>query len=169
MTDRKETLTSSIRAQEEKIKQLKTNNAESTDVDAEIAVLKGLKQELDALTGGKKKGKAAKNAFTLKTAKVILYKINLHIINDLFIMLSIIHVKKKENKEKIFMFINDLFYITINDVRLNRVPKIIMTRKWLFVKKCFRQLPRCSRNTVLLLLIHLFLNLRLVFDVYLYI
>ncbi|KAG2226122.1 hypothetical protein INT45_011739 [Circinella minor] len=69
MTDRKETLALSIRAQEEKIKQLKTNNAESTEVDAEIAVLKGLKQELDALNGGKKKGKAGKNAFTLKTAK----------------------------------------------------------------------------------------------------
>ncbi|KAI9484357.1 histidyl-tRNA synthetase [Zychaea mexicana] len=69
--DRKASLALSIRAQEDKIKQLKTNNAESTDIDAEIAVLKGLKQELDALSGGdkKKKGKAGKNAFTLKTAK----------------------------------------------------------------------------------------------------
>ncbi|KAI9257138.1 histidyl-tRNA synthetase [Phascolomyces articulosus] len=66
--NQKESLALSIRAQEEKIKQLRTNNAETTDIDAEIASLKGLKQQLDALTGGKKK-KAGKNAFTLKTAK----------------------------------------------------------------------------------------------------
>ena len=70
MADRKETLALSIHAQENKIKQLKTNNAEATEIDSEIAVLKGLKQELDALSGGKKKAKAGKTAFTLKTAKV---------------------------------------------------------------------------------------------------
>ncbi|KAI8140273.1 histidyl-tRNA synthetase [Fennellomyces sp. T-0311] len=71
MADRTESLKLSIHAQEDKIKQLKTNNAESKEIDAEIAVLKGLKQELDALSGGdkKKKGKAGKNAFTLKNAK----------------------------------------------------------------------------------------------------
>lgn len=75
MTDRKQQLALSIATQEDKIKQLRTNGAESSVIDAEIAVLKGLKQELDALEavsgdGKKKKGKAGKNAFTLKTPKV---------------------------------------------------------------------------------------------------
>ncbi|KAL1934706.1 hypothetical protein VTP01DRAFT_6888 [Rhizomucor pusillus] len=74
MTDRKQQLALSIATQEDKIKQLRTNGAESSVIDAEIAVLKGLKQELDALEavsgdGKKKKGKAGKNAFTLKTPK----------------------------------------------------------------------------------------------------
>lgn len=76
MTDKKQTLLQSIQAQEEKINQLKTNNAESTVIDAEVAVLNGLKQELDVFVANtteeakKKKSKPSKNAFTLKTPKV---------------------------------------------------------------------------------------------------
>lgn len=68
MSDRKEVLALEIRSQEGTIKQLRTNGAASTEVDAAVAVLKGLKQEMEALTGGSKK--KGKSAFTLKTPKV---------------------------------------------------------------------------------------------------
>ena len=70
--DQRTTLTQQIQAQEQKIKQLKVNNAEGTVVDGEVAVLKGLKQQLDAINANssdKKKKKAGKNAFVLKTPK----------------------------------------------------------------------------------------------------
>ncbi|CDS10433.1 hypothetical protein LRAMOSA03109 [Lichtheimia ramosa] len=67
MSDRKEVLALEIRSQEGTIKQLRTNGAASTEVDAAVAVLKGLKQEMEALTGGSKK--KGKSAFTLKTPK----------------------------------------------------------------------------------------------------
>lgn len=68
MSDRKEVLALEIRSQEGTIKQLRTNGAASTEVDAAVAVLKGLKQEMETLTGGSKK--KGKSAFTLKTPKV---------------------------------------------------------------------------------------------------
>ncbi|KAI9311820.1 histidyl-tRNA synthetase [Dichotomocladium elegans] len=67
MSDRKEELALLIKSQETVIKQLRINNAAATEIDAAIAVLKGHKQELGALTGGSKK--KGKTAFTLKTPK----------------------------------------------------------------------------------------------------
>ncbi|CDH54973.1 histidyl-trna synthetase [Lichtheimia corymbifera JMRC:FSU:9682] len=67
MADRKQVLALEIRSQEGTIKQLRTNGAASTEVDAAVAVLKGLKQEMETLTGGSKK--KGKSAFTLKTPK----------------------------------------------------------------------------------------------------
>ncbi|KAG0162739.1 Cytoplasmic and mitochondrial histidine tRNA synthetase [Apophysomyces sp. BC1034] len=69
MSDRKTELSQAIEAQGNKVRQLKAAKAEKAAIDAEVDVLKSLKQELAALEGNTGKGKAAKNAFTLKTPK----------------------------------------------------------------------------------------------------
>ncbi|KAF7722149.1 Cytoplasmic and mitochondrial histidine tRNA synthetase [Apophysomyces ossiformis] len=69
MTDRKLELAQLIEAQGNKVRQLKAAKAEKATIDAEVEILKSLKQELAALEGNTGKGKAAKNSFTLKTPK----------------------------------------------------------------------------------------------------
>ncbi|KAI9029641.1 histidyl-tRNA synthetase [Phycomyces nitens] len=73
MSDRKAELSQLIEAQGNKVRSLKSQKAEKSAIDAEVAVLKGLKQELAILEGatggGDKAKKVAKSAFTLKTAK----------------------------------------------------------------------------------------------------
>lgn len=80
MSDQKATLSQAIEAQGLKVRQLKSQAAEKSVIDAEVQTLLGLKKELAALEGGDAKaspasgGKAkpvAKSNFTLKTAKVI--------------------------------------------------------------------------------------------------
>ncbi|KAI9306373.1 histidyl-tRNA synthetase [Cunninghamella echinulata] len=69
MSSRKEELTKQIDEQAIKVRQLKADKSvEKEVVDTESALLRSLHQELAALEGGKK-AKAAKNSFTLKTAK----------------------------------------------------------------------------------------------------
>ncbi|CAO3633664.1 unnamed protein product [Cunninghamella echinulata] len=69
MSSRKEELTKQIDEQAIKVRQLKADKSvEKEVVDTESALLRTLHQELAALEGGKK-AKAAKNSFTLKTAK----------------------------------------------------------------------------------------------------
>lgn len=77
MSDRKAELTQAVEAQGLKVRQLKSQGAEKTEIDGEVQTLLALKKELSALEGGDKKksgdakpGKAAKSSFTLKTAKV---------------------------------------------------------------------------------------------------
>ncbi|KAL0075692.1 histidyl-tRNA synthetase [Phycomyces blakesleeanus] len=72
MSDRKAELSQLIEAQGNKVRSLKSQKAEKAAIDAEVAVLKGLKQELailEGVAGGDKAKKVAKSAFTLKTAK----------------------------------------------------------------------------------------------------
>jgi hypothetical protein len=80
MSDQKATLSQAIEAQGLKVRQLKSQAAEKSVIDAEVQTLLGLKKELAALEGGAANGpaaagkpacgKAAKSNFTLKTAKV---------------------------------------------------------------------------------------------------
>ncbi|KAG1434681.1 hypothetical protein G6F56_014226 [Rhizopus delemar] len=71
MSDKKAELTQSIEAQGKKVRQLKTEGAEKSVVDEQVAVLLALKKELAVLEGtDKKSSKAAKTSFTLKAAKV---------------------------------------------------------------------------------------------------
>lgn len=74
MSDQKAQLTQSIEAQGLKVRQLKSQAAEKTVIDAEVQILLGLKKELATLEGADKKSpakKAGKSSFTLKTAKVM--------------------------------------------------------------------------------------------------
>ncbi|CAO3647937.1 unnamed protein product [Cunninghamella blakesleeana] len=69
MSSRKEEITKQIDEQAIKVRQLKADKSVDKEVvDKEAALLRSLHQELAALNGGKK-AKAAKNSFTLKTAK----------------------------------------------------------------------------------------------------
>ncbi|ORY04836.1 histidyl-tRNA synthetase [Basidiobolus meristosporus CBS 931.73] len=65
-----ESLKESITQVGDKVRALKISNADKAEVDAEVAVLLGLKKQLAALTGESTDGKKKKgNAFTLKTPK----------------------------------------------------------------------------------------------------
>ncbi|KAI8581388.1 hypothetical protein K450DRAFT_279165 [Umbelopsis ramanniana AG] len=77
MADPREALDKSVQEQGNKIRQLKTEKAEKSVIDAEVAILKDLKAQLAAMDGTpaaadaskKSKEKVAKNSFTLKVAK----------------------------------------------------------------------------------------------------
>ncbi|KAI9253177.1 histidyl-tRNA synthetase [Sporodiniella umbellata] len=70
MADKKIELTQAIEGQGKLVRQLKTEGAEKKLVDEQVATLLALKKELAVLEGtDKKPSKAAKTAFTLKTAK----------------------------------------------------------------------------------------------------
>lgn len=127
----------SVEAQAAKVRQLKADKAEKAEIEKEVATLLELKKVLASFekeatpNDDKKKAKPAKTSFTLKTAKV------------------------RANK-------SDIHWYEMTDFKhTNRVQKIILTRIWPFVKRSSRQLPTFLRNTVLSLLIHLFLNSRL--------
>ncbi|KAI8086957.1 uncharacterized protein B0P05DRAFT_533080 [Gilbertella persicaria] len=69
-------LAQSVEAQALKVRQLKADKADKTEIDKEVEALLSLKKELALLEGdkkadsGKKSTKPAKTSFTLKTAKV---------------------------------------------------------------------------------------------------
>jgi hypothetical protein len=79
MADPRDVLANAVKEQGDKIRQLKENKAEKPVIDAEVAILKDLKAQQAAIDGTpaaaadtskKPKEKVAKNAFTLKVAKV---------------------------------------------------------------------------------------------------
>jgi histidyl-tRNA synthetase len=67
-----ESIQQQITEQGNKVRQLKTEKADKAIIDAEVALLVGLKKKLAELTGEDPSGKKKSKQFVLKTPKVVL-------------------------------------------------------------------------------------------------